>query len=485
VIALLVGVLAMDGARRARAVTAWVDHTHQVIETADVLQTRIVDAETAQRGFLITGDEQFLGPAEGAREDVARALASLRALTRDNPSQQARLDSLDPVVARRFGFIAEGIRLRRSAGLPAAAEFMRRGGGRVAMDEARALVGRVRSEENRLLDERMRMQESYGRQVVFVVLGGTLVAALLALLANLQLAGAASAEARAGRELALANERLGEQSAELEQQNEHLQEQTVELEMQQAELAAQAEAMSALNAKLEGRVRDLAALNSGLESFSYTVSHDLRTPLGAINGLATLLQEDYGDRLDDTGRGMLVRVRANASHMGELIDGLLELARVSRGDLTVERVDLSLLAREIGGSLARQSPERPVRFEVEDGLTACADRRLLAALVQNLLGNAWKFSAKVPEPVIEVRAWPESPGDTFLVRDNGAGFDMTYAARLFAAFQRLHGGAEFEGTGIGLATVERVARRHGGRVWAEGEVGKGATFYVTLPAAAC
>jgi signal transduction histidine kinase len=490
-VAIVVGALAVDGARRTRDVSDWVERSHVVVETAGHLLSRMVDAETAQRGYVITGDERYLAPAVGADRDVGRALDSLSAMTRGHTVEEAQLAAVRARVMETFAAIGESIRLRRTAGEAAAVAVITTGGGKAAMDDLRGRLAALIAEERRLLAVRRADEQAHSRATVIVVVAGTLLAALLALLANLTLVAAAAAESRTTRELAGANERMHEQAGELEQQNETLLEQRAELEAQQtqlaeqaAELARQSAEVRSLNTALEAQLRDLAALNAGLESFSYTVSHDLRTPLGAINGMCTLLEEDYSERLDDEGRRMLGRVRANAMHMGELIDGLLELARVSRGELKLELVDVSAIAREIGGGLARQAAERVVRFDVEDGITVCADRRLVSALVQNLLTNAWKFSAKVAEPAIEVRRWAEGPPDTFLVRDNGAGFDMAYAAKLFAAFQRLHA-KEFEGTGIGLATVDRVARRHGGAVWAEGAVGKGATFFVTLPGETC
>ena len=235
----------------------------------------------------------------------------------------------------------------------------------------------------------------------------------------------------------------------------------------------------------EGQVRALAAANAGLEAFSYSVSHDLRSPLSAMSGLSHVLEEDYGDRMDDAGRHLLVRIRANAAHMAELIDGLLELARVTRAEMKHERVDLSELARSIGADLARQFPDHPVRLDIEPDLVAVGDRRLLAVLLQNLLANAWKYTGKTPAPYVELARAPLPDGApaqavAFRVRDNGAGFDMAYAERLFAAFQRLHEAREFEGTGIGLAIVQRIVTRHGGRIWAEASVNQGATFYFTL-----
>jgi signal transduction histidine kinase len=239
-----------------------------------------------------------------------------------------------------------------------------------------------------------------------------------------------------------------------------------------------------LNTELEARVRErtaqLDATNKELESFSYSVSHDLRTPLLTIDGFSQALLEDYADKLDATGRDYLQRVRTNAQHMSELIDDLLGLARLSRNEIQREPVDLSALARSVAADLQRKQPERRVELTVTDGLAAQADARLMRALLENLLGNAWKYSSKQPQARIEFGRCGSNGTQAFFIRDNGAGFDMAHVSKLFGAFQRLHTADEFPGSGIGLANVQRIVHRHGGRVWAEGAVGKGATFYFTL-----
>jgi light-regulated signal transduction histidine kinase (bacteriophytochrome) len=222
------------------------------------------------------------------------------------------------------------------------------------------------------------------------------------------------------------------------------------------------------------------AANRELESFSYSVSHDLRAPLRAIDGFAQALAEEYGERLDATGRGYLERVRAGAQRLGRLIDDLLRLARLSRLPLERRRVDLSALARELAEELAEREPERTVRVAVADGLAAEADPRLVRVALEDLLGNAWKITRRREDATIEVGVENGAGEAVFFVRDNGAGFDMAYAGKLFGAFQRLHSEREFEGSGVGLATVARVVRRHGGRIDARGEVGRGATFSSTL-----
>jgi PAS domain S-box-containing protein len=231
------------------------------------------------------------------------------------------------------------------------------------------------------------------------------------------------------------------------------------------------------------RTRALTAVNKELEAFSYSVSHDLRAPLRAIDGFSQALVEDFGAQLDGEGQEYLRRVRTAAQRMGLLIDDLLSLSRLTRRELREDHVDLSAIAQEVVGELQRAAPHRKAIVEIAPGLHARGDAGLLRAMLQNLLGNAWKFTAKTELARIALgRADGERSGvGTFFVRDNGAGFDMRHADKLFGAFQRLHRADEFEGSGIGLATVKRILQRHGGRVWAEGEPDNGACFYFELP----
>jgi signal transduction histidine kinase len=226
--------------------------------------------------------------------------------------------------------------------------------------------------------------------------------------------------------------------------------------------------------------QELATANAELESFSYSVAHDLRTPLRGIDGFSQALVEDCGDVLGALGQSHLRRIRDGAQRMDGLINDLLGLSRISRGELRRQRVDVTALARTVLARLAEAQPERKVEVVVEPGLAANADPRLVEIALTNLLGNAWKFTRGRQDARIELGA--REPRGTFFVRDNGAGFDMQYATKLFGAFQRLHSPREFEGTGIGLATVQRIVQRHGGSIRAEAAVDRGATFSFTLGA---
>jgi light-regulated signal transduction histidine kinase (bacteriophytochrome) len=229
---------------------------------------------------------------------------------------------------------------------------------------------------------------------------------------------------------------------------------------------------------------ELARANGELKAFSYSVSHDLRAPLRAIDGFTKALLDDNSAQLDETGRGHLSRIRAGAQRMGELIEDLLGLSRVTSADLRRTRVDISSLARTVTEELTRKEPQRTIRLLIQDGLVAEADVGLLRIVLENLLGNAWKFTTRTEEPTIAFGVEQKNEDTVFVVRDNGAGFDMAYAAKLFQPFQRLHTESDFPGTGIGLATVRRIVERHGGRVWAEAAPGHGTSVFFTVPPAA-
>jgi PAS domain S-box-containing protein len=238
---------------------------------------------------------------------------------------------------------------------------------------------------------------------------------------------------------------------------------------------------------LELQRKELARSNAGLleankelESFSYSVSHDLRAPLRTIDGFSHALLEDHAERLDDAGKAQLNRIRAATQRMGSLIDDLLNLSRLSRTEMHTQTLNISVLARSVASDLQKAHPGRQVDLRIEDGLKINADAGLLRVVLENLLGNAWKFTSKRASARIEFGVARDKGTPAFFVRDDGAGFDPAYADRLFGAFQRLHTTTEFAGTGIGLATVQRIVHRHGGRIWAESAVDRGATFYFTL-----
>ena len=251
------------------------------------------------------------------------------------------------------------------------------------------------------------------------------------------------------------------------------------VQIQQRDAALQS-AHDDLDRRVQQRTTQLTAANKELEAFSYSVSHDLRAPLRAIDGFSQALIEDYGETIDEEGKKSLQRIRAATQRMGQLIDDLLNLARVSRGEMSNERFNVSDIAGSVAVELQKTDPGRVVDLRIEEGLEATGDPRLLRVVLENLLGNAWKFTSKRTSACIEFGETSTETGTAYFVRDNGAGFDPAYTNKLFGAFQRLHSATDFSGTGVGLATVQRIVHRHGGIIWAEGKVDHGATFYFTL-----
>jgi signal transduction histidine kinase len=241
-----------------------------------------------------------------------------------------------------------------------------------------------------------------------------------------------------------------------------------------------ANALNAASETLAERGRQLEAANEELEAFSYSVSHDLRGPLRSMDGFSQALLEDFGDKLDEQGKDYLRRVRQGSKKMSKLIDDLLALSRVTRRDLKQEQINLSSIAQSMAIELRQMDPGREVEFNIAPDIYVNGDKDLLSIALQNLFDNSWKFTSKKQRATIEFNIAENNGTRTYFVRDDGAGFDMNYANKVFEPFTRLHGGTDFEGTGIGLATVQRIVHRHGGRIWAEGAVDKGATVYFTL-----
>ena len=240
------------------------------------------------------------------------------------------------------------------------------------------------------------------------------------------------------------------------------------------------EAHDNLEQKVHERTQQLEVAIQELEAFSYSVSHDLRAPLRSIDGFSQILLEEHSAQLDAQGQDYLRRVRLASQHMEQLINDMFKLSRVTRAEINIDKVNLTRIARSVINELQESKPQRHVDIRIADDLEDNADSRLMHIMLENLLGNAWKFTEKQSTAVIEFGFTMEGKKKIYFVRDNGAGFDMTYMDKLFTPFQRLHTAEEYPGTGIGLATVRRIIHRHGGNIWAEGQVGKGATFYFTL-----
>jgi signal transduction histidine kinase len=435
----------------------WVEHTWKVINETETIMGSAKDAETGNRGYLITGDEAYLQPYNQAIHDLPIEIATFRSLTSDNPHQQQRINQLEAVLDQRLALLKEGNGLRASGDPEAVHSFILNGTGKLQMDRLRSLADDMEGEERDLLAVRIVDAQTDGRRAHYAIviasgLDFLLIVFMFRFLAKergLRISGDITAH------------RLAASRAELVQRNEEI---------------------NALNTTLEQRVQlrtaELEATNRELEAFSYSVSHDLRAPLRTIDGFSLALEEDYSRAIDDTGRDYIHRVRNGVQRMGGLIDALLQLSRISRADITRQTFSISDIATSVAAALRDENPGCDITFNIQPSLIAQGDPKLVQVALENLLGNAVKFSSKKPASVIDFGWDPEK--NAWFVRDNGAGFDMFYADKLFNAFNRLHGDKDFKGSGIGLATVSRVVRRHHGTISADSVIDHGATFWFTL-----
>ena len=426
--------LALTAVDRAVGDLRRVARAHEVIAQVRSAHLAVSDVESGARAYLLTGDRALLEPAERAREAVHRRLAQAGEAAGDDEAQRARLASLAALVEARLHALD--------------ATVAERAAGPLAPARAAAAVEEGSRQSDRIHDAVGEVLEPAERQVA---------------------AGTAGTDAGAGARAAVIASVLCVALTLL----------TAGFFFVRRELRRRLAAEEGLR----GATRAAEASARELEAFSYSLAHDLRAPLRAIDGFAQALGEDAGPRLEPGETEWLRRIRAAAQRMGTLIDDLLDLARITRTRFVRETVDLSALAASVVEDLRSADPARDVEVVVEPGLVADGDRRLLRVALENLLGNAWKYTSKKPRARIEFARVATDP-PTYAVRDDGAGFDMAYADRLFGAFQRLHGEAEFPGHGIGLAGVQRIVQRHGGAVRAEGKVGEGASFFFTLPTGA-
>jgi signal transduction histidine kinase len=403
------------------------EHTYDVISRANQLLSALKDAETGQRGYLITGDEAFLEPYLAVRDSVVDDLKELRRLTLINAAQ-THLDAVAPLMDSKLAELSRVIKLRRNHDTAAAIAIVSNNHGKQLMDSIRAeMLGFIQIEEVTLSRHEADFKTNIRHLFVFIV-----SASLFTLL------------------LALAFACLTYRGAR------HL------FEIQ------------------EGTNLQLQSSNKELEAFSYSVSHDLRAPLRAVNGFAGIVLEDFGAQLPEEGRSHLERIRAGALRMGALIDDLLAFSRLSRQAVNRQNVNTVKLVQNVLDELKPQRDGRQIEIKIGE-LPAChGDAALLKQIWVNLISNAIKYTRGREPAIVEIGCARENNENAFFVRDNGAGFDMQYANKLFGVFQRLHREDEFEGTGVGLAIVQRIVHRHAGRVWAKAEVNHGATFYFTI-----
>jgi signal transduction histidine kinase len=412
----------------------WVAHTQEVRATLADLYASLAGAELAQRDYLLTGEKKRREDYERLVGVVENQLAAVGSLTSDNPTQRENVLTLRPAVAKGVQAMAGALTAYDHFGLEAARALIATGrrAASEGMPDVLAQIERMDHVEARLLRERQAISARH-RQITF-----------LSLLVTLGIGAALLVWLFRG----------------------------VRREMRGREK---------LERQLQRKAEQLEVSNKELESFSYSISHDLRAPLRAIDGFALMVLEDYTDRLDYEGRRYLSVIRENSRRMGALIDDLLAFSRLGRQPVAKSQVDMEALTREVLYEALRDYQKTPPTVEIKPLPRAYADRALVRQVWVNLISNALKYCRKSDQPTITVSGSQTDTESVYEISDNGVGFNMAYADKLFGVFQRLHRADEFEGTGVGLAIVERIVSRHGGRVWADGKLDRGATFSFALP----
>jgi signal transduction histidine kinase len=441
----------------------------------------LLDADAGARDHVLTDNAGALVRYRAALRRLPPTLADLDRLIIDHDLRDA-LGQLQDLVYRELDVLAP-IMSPSPAGVNDRAVLDR---SVVILDQIRAITATIEERQVGLAAERTAQTQRRARGLFVLLLAGSVLCTGGGVIAAMVLARGISR-----RHAALSYnvsrlvrgedpEPLPEGDPETAWLDAHFRTAAYQLRERERDLRQVVERLNLANQSLRGRGVELERANRELESFGYSVSHDLRAPLRTIEGFSQAIEEDCGDQLGDAGRNSLQRVRLAATRMGVLIDDLLALARITRMDLCREPMDVSATVEAVAADLAQQTPDRAIDIRIAKGITAKADAGMIRIAFENLLENAFKYTGRVAQPRIEFGAVRNGVGLVYHVKDNGAGFDMRYADKLFGAFQRLHSDREFSGTGIGLATVQRIVHRHGGRIWAEGAVGSGATFYFTL-----
>lgn len=543
-----------------------VTHTQQVLESLENVLVTMDDAETGQRGYLLTGQESYLEPYNGARKRLAGVMETLDELTPESSERQRDLESLSRMIKRKQQELAATITLKKAGKTEEASRLVLSNQGKQEMDDIRSLINRMRANEKARMAARSAQWEASSRRTTRVVVFGVAVAFLFLLAAILALNSEASERIRAQRNLQKsqartkmltdsitdyailmlnpegkilswspgATEILGYKQEEMVGQffsrfflPDDVTAGVPQKELEKVLVTGRAEVegwrvrkdgsrfwsnsvmvairgnqgqlqgfskvmrditerktaqeeIESLNRDLAQRASELEAANKELEAFTYSVSHDLRAPLRHIDGFSQLLVDEYGPKLPEDVCRYLDRIQNGARQMGQLVDELLTLARIGRKEIRLQVTGLTSVVESVVNDLKTEIDGRAVQWKIAQLPYVECDPTLLKQVFANLLSNAVKYTRPRDPAVIEVGSVQENATSTIFVRDNGVGFSMKYADKLFGVFQRLHRAEDFEGTGIGLATVQRIIHKHGGRIWAEAELDKGATFYFTL-----
>lgn len=444
-------VLTYRGMARTGQDRDWVTHTNQVMERLDAVLADATQAESAQRGYIITGDQGYLEPFRNAVELANQEEQQVRAMTVDNAAQQRAMDGLERLLAEKFDGLEQAIETRQAGGLAAASVAVSRVSDGPRTEQIRLAIASMREEEERLLAQRSKVWEDSRRVTRGLIFGGNGLALLFLILAGVtvqqemaQRKGAEDEVRRANQEL---EERVDERTAELGR-----------------------------------RAEELARSNSELEQFAYVASHDLQEPLRMVASFTQLLGKRYADKLDDDGRDFIHYAVDGANRMQNLISDLLSFSRVGTREIVFEPTSCDFVLNRALGNLALTIKESAAEITRGALPQVMGDAKQLSQVFQNLIANAIKFRGDKP-PKVEIEAEADRDNWKISVRDNGIGISPNQASRIFVIFQRLHTRTEYPGTGIGLSICKKIVERHGGRIWMEGSLGGGSTFFFTLPAA--
>jgi signal transduction histidine kinase len=434
-----IGMLSFRSEVRSQMDRAWVSHTHLVVELLQTVHIDITQAETGQRGYMLTGQDTYLGLYGAGVSHVHQDMKELPVLIADNPRQREAVQRLNPLIAATLAELDAGIEVRKRSGLLAGVEAVTRANnGEKWMGQIIAQIAEMRHTEAQLLSARLDAAAASARQIKLVIVLGNAFAILVLLVKGFVL------------HWEIGRRNLAEQN--LKQTNE----------------------------RLERRTAELSETNIELETFAYSVAHDLRAPLRHVAGYSNILLQDFGPRLDAEGLRCVKKIEEGAHKMGRLVDDLLNLSKIGRQKLSIQDTPLDSLLGQVVEDFAPECAGRGVEWQIGNLSSAECDPALIKQVFVNLLSNAVKYTGKRERAVIQVGQTRQNDERVIFVRDNGVGFEMQYVGKLFGVFQRLHKAHEFEGTGVGLAIVQRIIRKHGGRIWAEAELDQGATFFFTI-----
>ncbi|MEB3286346.1 MAG: CHASE3 domain-containing protein [Vampirovibrionales bacterium] len=447
-------------------------HSNRISDSLANLLSDVKDVETGVRGFVLTNDRAYLAPYYSSMPTIDKHLKNLAGLIHE-PGSKKNLQNIEALVKKRVGISKNIVQIQMHEGGDKAIQAVKESRGKAIMDELRQKTLAMIRHEAFLTKQAEELAQSASKFTRILYNGAFVLILLMQGVAFYTILQEVMQRREAEEKVKLLNRNL----------ENHI----IELAKEISDRTSAERKVNLLNQELNDQVQllnetnhTLNTVNHELESFAYSVSHDLRAPLRGIDGFSLALLEDYGDKVDEVGKSYLERVRYESQRMGMLIDGILSLSRLTRGEIHKSEVNLSELSQKIVKTLEKETPERQIKVTIENDLMAQADPRLIEPALENLLSNAWKFTSKKPEAEIEFGHLEQEGKTVYFIKDNGAGFDMAHVNKLFGPFQRLHGMAEYPGTGIGLATVQRIITRHGGSIWTEAKVNEGATFFFTL-----